>query len=343
QKSDVPEYTTGFAASIFGVIGATGATLVSVRATQKALMLRLGYTGLGMAFGNGLLKLLGSKLFARGSGYPAIFLGLLSDGSKAFNQKEQGDLIAGTYTFAGGASIAIGSAVALEGGLAIVGAASFISFAALAATGIVLLGAAVIVGGLYLHSKASERIHTPLELWAARSIFGTRLNDGEHRKNITLDSEKRLPPFAHINEEIQTWHIKYFSPVMITAKKAQKNFSLELEEHSKDNHFRPQPDLSCSIHKKTSEPFNTAQFIILLREFTVGLSEWTGNLSKTSARGETTTIANSPQCYLTGPGLIIQVKFDARYANDAIFQISYRPNNGLNTSTETSARFNLED
>ncbi|MGX1179646.1 hypothetical protein AB7M31_002714 [Pseudomonas sp. IAP-CY TE4608] len=252
QKSDAPEYTLGFASSVFGVIGAAAATLVSVRETHKAVMLRLSATAPGMAFGNGLIKLLGSNLFARLSGYPAIFLGFASDYKKSQRQKMHGNTAASDLTFYGGGAVAIGSVLVLEGGLAIAGATTLIPFAGWTAAAVVLLGAAIIAGGIYLHAKAAEHLHNPIELWASRSIFGNRLNDGESRPDIILDTDKKLPNFANIKDEINAWHQVFYSPSLLS-KKETKLFDLgHLDSKWTDLNTWTTPNWTAITHNQVS-------------------------------------------------------------------------------------------
>ncbi|MNE15515.1 hypothetical protein D3C80_1084250 [compost metagenome] len=215
-------------------------------------MLRLSATAPGMAFGNGLIKLLGSNLFARLSGYPAIFLGFASDYKKSQRQKMHGNTAASDLTFYGGGAVAIGSVLVLEGGLAIAGATTLIPFAGWTAAAVVLLGAAIIAGGIYLHAKATEHLHTPIELWASRSIFGNRLNDGESRPDIILDTDKKLPTFVNIKDEINAWHQVFYSPSLLS-KNETKLFDLgHLDSKWTDLNTWTTPNWTAITHNQVS-------------------------------------------------------------------------------------------
>jgi len=342
QKSDAPEYTLGFASSVFGVIGAAAATLVSVRATQKAVMLRLSSTAPGMAFGNGIIKFLGSNLFARLAGYPAIAFALSSDWSKGLRQFDNGNSTAGRYTIAGGLTMAIGSAVTLEAGLAIAGATTLVPFAGWAAAALVLVGVAIIAGGLYLHAKAHERLHSPIELWAARSIFGNRINDGESHADINLDFDKKLPAFTSLQTEIKAWHNEHYGPKLLSAEQALSLGITNVDTRwHQNNHWSP-PDWTAITHNKviTSQP--TAEFTVLLPGFVLGVSEWSGSLSTLRDDKGINVFPIAPTGHIVGAGLVLHFENTLANQNPVSLHLTYRANQGLDEDTETLSLFRLD-
>ncbi|MFV3289710.1 T6SS effector BTH_I2691 family protein [Pseudomonas sp. NY11955] len=342
QKSNAPEYTLGFASSIFGVIGAAAATLVSVRATQKAVMLRLSSTAPGMAFGNGIVKFLSSNLFARLAGYPAIVFSLLSDFAKAWRQNENGNEAAAAYTVTGGLTMAIGSAVVLEAGLAVAGATSFVPFAGWAAAALVLVGVAIIAGGLYLHAKAHEHLHSPIELWAARSIFGNRNNDGEERPGITLDYEKKLPAFASLQSEIKAWHNEHYGPKLLSAEQAQSLGVTHVNTRwHQNNHWSP-PNWTAITHNEVSTPQPTAEFTVLLPGFVLGVSEWSGRLNALRDDHGTDVLPVTPTGYIVGAGLVLHFENTLASQKHVSLHLAYSANQGLDEDNETLSIFRLE-
>ena len=340
QRSNAPEYTAGFAASIFGVISAAAATLVSVRATQKAVMLRLSSTAPGMAFGNGIIKSLGSNLFARLTGYPAIFLGLYSDIEKYLRQKSHGDPTTADLTLYGGIAVAAGSVLALEGSLAIAGAASLISFAGLAALAAAFVGATIVIGGLYLHAKANARIHSPMELWASRSTFGTRLNDGEIRPNINLDHDRKLPVFSNIQAEITAWHDTFYAPLILSSTET-KHFNLDkLDSTWTDNNWSP-PNWTAITYNEVKSSPPTVEFTVFLRDFILGQSQWQATLFSSRKENSTTVFPTMPDCYTVTGGLILNFKNQIKDHAHATLNISYQPNLGLDTEALSQSSFTL--
>ncbi|MBP2271012.1 hypothetical protein J3A98_001705 [Pseudomonas sp. BP6] len=324
------------------VLGAAAATLASVRATQKAVMLILSATAPGMAFANGVIKFLSSNLFARLAGYPAIAFSLLSDISKTRRQRANGNQAAADYTLTGGFTMAVSSAVVLEAGLAIAGVTSIVPFAGWAAAALVLVGVAIIAGGLYLHAKAHERLHRPIELWAARSIFGNRKNDGEVHPGITLDYEKKLPYFTSLQTEIKAWHNEHYGPKLLSTEQA---LSLGITKADtrwhQNNHWSP-PDWTAITHNEvvTSQP--TVEFTVLLPAFRLGVSEWSGGLSSVRDDHGIDVFPISPTGHLVGAGLVLHFENTLANQNHVSLHLTYNANQGLDEDNETLSVFRLE-
>ncbi|MBA6101991.1 hypothetical protein H4C45_07215 [Pseudomonas monteilii] len=342
QKSNAPEYTLGFASSIFGVIGAAAATLVSVRATQKAVMLRLSSTAPGIAFGNGIIKFLSSNLFARLAGYPAIAFGLLSDLSKGSRQFDNGNSTAGRYTIAGGFTMAIGSAVTLEAGLAVAGATTLVPFAGWAAAALVLVGVAIIAGGLYLHAKAHEHLHSPIELWAARSIFGNRINDGEVRPDITLDYEKKLPAYASLKAEVKAWQNEHYDPKLLSAEQALSLGITKVDtKWHRNDHWSP-PNWTAITHNEVATPQTTVEFTVLLPGFRLGVSEWSGSLSTLRDDQGMDVFPIAPTSHIVSAGLVLHFENTLANQNHVSLHLTYSANQGLDQDNEVFSIFRLE-
>jgi len=341
QKNAAPEDALGFASSIFGVMGAAAATVVSARAMQKAVMLRLMPTVPGMAFGNSLIKFLGSNLFARLVGYPAIVSGIVSDSLKIARQISNGSLTAAGYTAAAATNTAIGSIIVLEAGLAVAGATSLIPFAGWGAAALVLAGIAIIAGGVYLHSKAYAQLHSPIELWAARSIFGNRINDGEIRPDIVLDNEKKLPNFTTLLAEIAAWHNEHYAPKAISNEQALKLgiANLDTKWHNNLQSVTVNP---ITTNTNASLIGRIAEFTIYLPGFLVGSSEWSATLSSTRNDLGVEVPAINPVVYLVKSGLILNFKHSAANQKRISLRLAYRVNGELMKDIELNSTFYLE-
>ncbi|MCE0877506.1 hypothetical protein LU675_29705, partial [Pseudomonas monteilii] len=336
------EYTLGFASSIFGVIGAAAATLVSVRATQKAVMLRLSSTAPGMAFGNGIIKFLSSNLFARLVGYPAIAFGFFADGAKALRQYSNGDLTTAGYTAVGGFTMAIGSAVTLEAGLAVAGATTLVPFAGWAAAALVLVGVAIIAGGLYLHVKAHERLHSPIELWAARSIFGNRINDGEVRTDIALNYEKKLPAYASLQAEVKAWHNEHYGAKLLSAEQAVSLGITKVDTRWHQNDHWSPPNWTAITHNEVATPQPTVEFTVLLPGFVLGVSEWSGSLGALRDDQGMDVFPIVPTGHITSAGLVLHFENTLANQNHVSLHLTYSANQGLSEDNEAQSIFRLE-
>ncbi|MGY2956542.1 hypothetical protein ACVWWT_001750 [Pseudomonas sp. TE6349] len=345
QKNAAPEDALGFASSIFGVMGAAAATVVSARAMQKAVMLRLMPTVPGMAFGNSLVRFLGSNLFARLAGYPAIVLGFFTESAKAHRQFTHGDRVTAAYTASGGLSVALGSAVVLEAGLAIAGVTTVVPFAGWAAAALVLAGAAIITGGIALQSKASERLHRPIELWVARCIFGNRQNDGELRAGIDLDLDGKLPTFTSAQTEIEAWNKEHYGPKLISTKQALSLGVKNTDAQDSQSNQWSLPDWAKTIHNSIAPPQAAAEFTVLLPAFLIGTSAWSGRLSSTHEDGDLAISMITPNSHITEAGLVLLIKPELtnhRGISRISLHLSYSINHGPAENTELSSVFYIE-
>ncbi|RCL21032.1 hypothetical protein C6A77_23210 [Pseudomonas sp. AFG_SD02_1510_Pfu_092] len=295
-----------------------------------------------MAFGNGVVKFLSSNLYVRLTGYPAIAFGFFADSVKALRQYANGGSTAASYTFGGGLTLALGSAVVLEGGLAVAGVTTLVPFAGWAAAALVLVGVAITAGGLYLHAKAHEHLHSPIELWAARSIFGNRLNDGEARAEITLDHENKLPVFRSLHAEIKAWHNEHYGPKLLSADQAISLGVTKVDTRWHHNDHWAPPNWTAITHNEVASSQPTVEFAVLLPGFVIGTSQWSGNLSTVRDENGLEVFPVTPTAQIAGAGLVLHFEHTSSNQNHVSLHLVYSANQGLAEDNEIHATFRLE-
>ncbi|CAD5110606.1 sulfite exporter TauE/SafE family protein [Zestomonas carbonaria] len=328
-----------FASAVLGTISAIAAALVSARAIYVASMSRLGFSMPGAVFSAGMARALSSRLFGRLFGWPAILTSFLADGIKAIRQLRQDNPRAGGYTLTGGIALALGSAAVLEGGFAIAGVTTIVPVAGWAAAAIVLIGAGLIAGGIWLHSKAAEEIHSPMELWAVRSQFGTRQNDGEIRPDTALDDQKRLPGYPDITAEIKGWYEAFYAPMMLSDAQAEALGWPGVDSTWHDNWLNT----------------DRAEFTVLLPGFIQGQSTWEGGLTclgktlpphpnQRHTLPKLATYGTEPTLKLIPAGLLMHYTQNVANEYDNLsLHLTYKPNQGLDEDTQISTSFLLKD
>ncbi|MBK5000371.1 hypothetical protein IAE37_002647 [Pseudomonas sp. S31] len=342
QTSQSPESITGFASSIFGVIGATAGALVSARTAQRALLLRLSPSAPGLAFTRNLMEMFASKLFISTTGYLTILLGLSSDLLKSSRQKRLGDPIAANYTKLAGVSTAIGSALVLQASLSLSAITTAISFAGLAAAGVILIGGLLIAAGFYAYSKANERIHTPLELWTARGEFGNRNNDGEIHEGLILHSDAKLPGYSTVTEEISNWYNEYYTPILLTGTEA-KSIGLKTATTGwKDSDTWISTNWASVTHTEITTSTPTVELTILLREFVIGESEWHAEFGIYDKNNSFTSLNLEPTCHLTAYGIALNFKQRIASKSRITLSITYAPNQGFSKTIPVTKNFQIQ-
>ncbi len=334
------ETGAGFAASVFGVIGATAAALVSGRAMHKVVMLKLRPAAPGIAFGNGIVKFLGSNLFARIMGYGSIFFGIIYDATKVWRQGRNGGGTEANYTALGGILSALGSFIILRTTLSAAGSV-------LRALGggviiaAIITGATLIAGGMYFSFKAQERIHSPIELWAARGIFGNKRNDGESRAGVELNKNGELPDLPSYIEEIKSWHQEYYRPRLLATRDAVA-MGAESAKTQRANLSPPiHAPLTSIIYYADTTSSTTVDLAVFLPGFVIGLSQWSASL--VDLRENTTgIIAELPSVHAAGTGLIVHFKYRFKNQNRSVLRVSYTANQGIVESHTIDENFGLE-
>lgn len=342
QKSDAPEYTLGFAASVFGAIGAAAAALVGTRSLYTAAMLKLRPTAPGVAFGNGIIKFLTSKLFIKASGYSAIALGFLSDSMKARRQQQNGDDISATYTLAATMTMNIGALVILRTGVGLAISTSAVPFAGWVTAGLILTGTLLIAGGLFFYAKAYERQFTPIELWAARCIFGNRMNDGEIRDEIILDEAKKIPAFRTLHDEVRAWHEETYRPRLLSAEDALKLGVAGIDTGVHRQGMQGFLARGTTAASRLSAGKATVQFSVLLPNFLIGISIWSATLTRADDVGNKTNLLIEPSCWTVAAGLIIHIKKETRLQDETQLHVTYSLNQAWDVQTQINSIFLLE-
>lgn len=341
------EAGVNFASALLGIISSIGAAAMSMQTAYSAVMAKLGYRIPGLAFSVAVKNIVQSKLYSRVAGGPAIFIGLLADILKGARLGQGGNETAEYFTYAGGASIALGSgtmlgrkalAVALLRAMPVAGVAATVPVAGWIGAAVILAGTAIVIGGVWLHSKAAAELHSPMELWAARSQFGNRKNDGEQRDGLELDKDRKLPRYIDLESEMKAWYQAFFAPVALDSDQARSLGLNGMGSGWQDNWFSD----------------DEVEFVILLPGFILGLSTWEGSIGSVGSRsrnvqGEVfefpllTVFGVDPECFVTSSGLVLNYKIkSAGFANMSL-AVEYRPNQGLDETAVAEASFPLTD